>query len=84
MIQLSELNSDSELSPAQTPSTADDRTRNKPYVISAARDIRRWKRGVEEKKYSVKFDKSKAGKLIFYLIFWVSIYLLNCSCKQSF
>ena len=60
MIQRSKQSS--ELSTPQTLSANDDDgARNKPYIISAARDIRRWKRGVEEKKYSVKFDKSKAG-----------------------
>jgi len=50
-----------ELITPPTPLSADDGAQGKPYVISAARDIRRWKRGVEEKKYSVKFDKSRAG-----------------------
>ena len=59
MIQRSKQSS--ELSTLPTPSADDDGARNKPYIISAARDIRRWKRGVEEKKYSVKFDESKAG-----------------------
>ena len=38
-----------------------DSENSKPYEIVQEHDTRRWKRGVEEKTYSVKFDQSKAG-----------------------
>lgn len=34
------------------------------YEIKQARDTRTWRRGVEEKTYEVKFDKSKAGNYV--------------------